>query len=664
VARPTPHFALLLLALSFSILPSISRGGDAPPPASAFGRTPDFNFVAMAPDGKTIAMDRRTSSGIKVVLFRAGDANPLRALSVGDAPKLRGISWADSRTVLIDLSVTERIAGAPVESATNEIWRTVAANTDGGAARVLLMDDGARSYVTGAELLPVNPARANTVSMVSWDFTATKYKASIGSHLGKERRDAGWVSTLFDVDTTTGKGRVVERGTAYTAQWLADPMGAPLARSEWKPETRELTVLAKDGPGWRPIYQHKGNDSMALAGLTPDRKAIVAIGENDSDRSRAWSLPLDGSAETVLFEDPQADVTGATIDPATGVIVGYHTGGMNPDIHWIEKTRLAQQRALDKAFPGRQAYVTDRSMDGQQLLVIVESAESPPVYYLVDLATHRADIVGETYPGLVGAKLGEVRNITYAARDGGRIPAFLTLPPGRGEKNLPLVVLVHGGPESHDPGGFDWWAQFLATRGYAVLQPQFRGSTGYGSAHRLAGYHQWGGVMQDDVTDGVRRLVSDGVADPKRVCIVGASYGGYAALAGAALTPDLYACAVSVAGVSDLPQMIGDVENRGGDESNSLAYWKDHIGSAMDPKVIQASPARAADRIKAPILLMHGTDDTVVPPRQSDAMARALEAAGKPYEYVKLPGEDHWLSNGATRTEVLERIEAFLAKHL
>ena len=254
--------------------------------------------------------------------------------------------------------------------------------------------------------------------------------------------------------------------------------------------------------------------------------------------------------------------------------------------------------------------------------------------------------------------------ITYTARDGTSIPAFQTLPPGSSGKNLPLVVLPHGGPHRHDHYGFDWLAQFLATRGYAVLQPQFRGSTGYGEAFRKAGEHQWGGLMQDDITDGVKALLDKGVADPHRICIVGVSYGGYAALAGAAFTPDLYVCAASIGGIADLPALLAYVEHQTGEESDAVASSKTSIGSRYDANVIARSPIHATAAIKVPILLIHGIDDTVVPIAQSESMARALHAAGKKATLLKLSGEDHWLSRSDTRVRVLKELDAFLGTYL
>ncbi len=239
------------------------------------------------------------------------------------------------------------------------------------------------------------------------------------------------------------------------------------------------------------------------------------------------------------------------------------------------------------------------------------------------------------------------------------------MPPGLEPKSLPLVVFPHGGPYARDTGGFDWWTQFLATRGYVVLQPQFRGSKGFGAELARAGNRQWGRGMQDDISAGVRDLIAKGVVDPKRVCIVGASYGGYAALAGAAFTPDLYACAASVNGIADIPQMLGfEKEKWGGEESDAYNYWKNLIGNASDEAVIRSSPSRSIDTIRAPILLIHGTADTVVPPSQSRNFAQLLNRHGKHCELVELPTEDHWLSTGQSRLTMLQSLEAFLAANL
>jgi dipeptidyl aminopeptidase/acylaminoacyl peptidase len=377
-----------------------------------------------------------------------------------------------------------------------------------------------------------------------------------------------------------------------------------------------------------------------------------------------WALPLDGTPATALVEDADLEVEGALRDPFTSDILGATLGGPEVPPRWLNAKAEKRSAALHRSFSADWITLVSRSADYQKVIVLAEDKSHPPTYYLVDYAAKKADIVGETYPLLSGVALGVVRDFRYQARDQYPLTAYLTLPPGAAEKNLPLVVLPHGGPAARDEPGFDWLAQFLSSRGYAVLQPQFRGSTGFGRAHEEAGYHQWGLRMQDDVSDGVRAAIEQGIADPKRVCIVGWSYGGYAALAGAAFTPELYTCAASINGVSDLPLMLGMTAKEGGQESNELASWRKQIGAANDPQVIAKSPARAAPAVRAPILLLHGTDDTVVPIVQSETMARALDAAGKPYSLVRLKGDDHQLSNSVTRIQAMTELEAFLAKYL
>jgi dipeptidyl aminopeptidase/acylaminoacyl peptidase len=244
-----------------------------------------------------------------------------------------------------------------------------------------------------------------------------------------------------------------------------------------------------------------------------------------------------------------------------------------------------------------------------------------------------------------------------------QIQGVLTLPPGREAKALPVVVMPHGGPEAHDSlGVFDWWAQAFASRGYAVFQPNFRGSDGYGLDFRDAGFGQWGRKMQSDISDGLAELVREGVVDPKRACIVGASYGGYAALAGVTVQTGLYRCAVSYGGLSDLNYLLNEHSDGGDDRNAGMRYLHKFLGvTDNDAAALRAlSPARLANKADAPILLMHASEDTVVPVNQSREMATRLRQAGKSVEFVEVKGEDHWLSRDASRKAVLAATVAFV----
>ena len=282
-------------------------------------------------------------------------------------------------------------------------------------------------------------------------------------------------------------------------------------------------------------------------------------------------------------------------------------------------------------------------------------------WFIVDVANLRAKPIGfERYP-IGPEQVGPISTVQYTAADGMELDGILTLPPTREAKNLPLVMLPHGGPGSEDRPEFDWWAQAFASRGYAVFQPNFRGSTNRDGAFRRAGYGEWGGKMQTDLSDGISALVDKGIVDPKRACIVGASYGGYAALAGVTIQNGIYRCAVSVAGVSDLVNLYEEDYRESGETRMSKTRLLEQLGPRDRWKDI--SPRRLASRADAPVLLIHGRDDTVVPYSHTTRMADALKDAGKPYEVVTLDGEDHWLSRAKTRQQMLEAAVAFVEKH-
>jgi dipeptidyl aminopeptidase/acylaminoacyl peptidase len=263
--------------------------------------------------------------------------------------------------------------------------------------------------------------------------------------------------------------------------------------------------------------------------------------------------------------------------------------------------------------------------------------------------------LAESYPGLPG--IVEPRPVTIPARDGTPVPAYLTLPPGGQRKGLPTVILPHGGPWSRDTGAPHYWVQFLVSRGYAVLQPNFRGSSGHGDRYLAAGFEQWGLAMQNDLVDGLDWLVEQGIADPERVCMVGGSYGGYAALVAAYQIPERLRCAVSFAGVSDLDGVVERMRNF---RFGELGVARIQEGDARR----RSSPIHNVERIGVPLLLVHGDVDRSVLVEQSRSLADALEAAGKPFRYIEQTNGDHYLSLQAHRLEFLEALEGFLQTHL
>jgi len=474
---------------------------------------------------------------------------------------------------------------------------------------------------------------------------------------------------LYNVDVNTGTATRFMLGSYTTKTFYMDGKGHVVARIDQEKQPLVDHLFLNDSGNWRETgqYDAEGLESAGVAGLTADGSALVRESvHKDTGRTGLVKMLLADGTVTPLYFDQKYDVSGEQVDPWTNRIIGYSIDADMSEDHYFDPKMQALQEGLEAAFPGNSVHAYTWDVDKQEVIVQVDGPNQPSDYFLLNRATHQAIEIGTTYPGLNDDALGKISPYPYKARDGLDIPAYLTLPPGKPAKNLPTVIMPHGGQMARDGMQFDWMAQFLANRGYAVLQPNFRGSSGYGKKFVEAGFGQWGLKMQDDVTDGVQKLIADGIADPKRICIVGASYGGYAALAGAAFTPDLYACAASWAGVTDLQHFLQTRSNDYGDDSAMIERWSRFIGDRKTDadKLDAASPAKNADRIKCPVLLLHGVSDTTVRIDQSEEMNDALQHAGKKVTFIKFENETHYMHAGDTRVRYLKELEQFLTANI
>jgi dipeptidyl aminopeptidase/acylaminoacyl peptidase len=479
-------------------------------------------------------------------------------------------------------------------------------------------------------------------------------------------------AAIYRVNLQNGRSnKLMPNGVNIDTIWFElDEQGRAAARLDSDRQSNRWRVFVYEPDAPRMLIEGVSPDGRppSVEGLLPDGRVVLSMPSGEENGFNAlYAYHRGTGARETLFAREGLDVDGAINDPWTRHVIGVVWTGDNIELQYFDPDLQRVYQAA-KAVLGGSATLTDWSRDRSRFIVHAERGFDGGAYYLFAPAANTMRRLARRYPELVESGGSQSQAIiTYPARDGVRIPAVVTYPAGE-RRNLPLVLLPHGGPHGvRDDLGFDYWTAFLASRGYAVLQPNYRGSGGYGETWQKAGYRQWGGLMQRDLEDGVDALARAGTIDPARVCIVGASYGGYAALAGAAMTPQRYRCAISVAGVSDLGQMLLDIErSTGGDDSTISDWWRQSIGDREEDRaaVRAASPVHMADRVAAPVLLIHGVEDTVVPIEQSRRMLRALEGAGKQVRFVELRGDDHWLSDAPTRIQMLREIETFLAAHL
>jgi dipeptidyl aminopeptidase/acylaminoacyl peptidase len=618
------------------------------PPLEAYGRLPATELVRISPSGERIALIMVTGETRKLIIMTPAGM-PLKAEAVGDA-KVRDLEWAGDDHLLVTKTATVDLPLDFEQSYELAAVLHVGLNEDKIWA-VFQHSPGIVATVVGSYGSALQGGRwFGYFGGITMERSADTY------HFSHDYAD------LYRLDLQTGETHLKAKGSERQHDWVLAADGTIVAHSEYDEKSGAWSLFA--GPHDSSLLLKKsaplGDIELQGAGRTPGTVLLLdETGDSDDFEEIATA---DGKTQ-IVFADQR--ILYPLFDPDTHLLIGA-TMSEEPGTILFDPILQARTNAWRKAFPDVQVHLISYDTKFQRIMFYTDGGHDSGAYYLIDVAAHKVDLFGYAYPDIKPSDVGATQMVPYRAADRLAMEGVLTLPAGRAAKKLPLVVFPHGGPIGiWDRIGFDWWAQAFASRGYAVFQPNYRGSGGYTVKFQRAGFGQWGRKMQSDISDGVAELAKQGIVDPSRACIMGGSYGGYAALAGVTLQQGLYRCAVSVAGPADMRSFRSWEMRRNGDQSASSRYWRHVTGADTDGEgVLKAiSPALHAESADAPILLIHGKDDTRVPIEQSEEMAAALKHAGKLFQFVELPHEDHFLSREATRIAMLKAAVAFVEKY-
>jgi dienelactone hydrolase len=634
------------LLLAVWILCSTPAGAGEPA-LEHFFAAPELTGFQISPDGTHLAAIAPRDDDWRLVVLSIDPLKIVQEISVGKHP-IRAFWWVNDERLLLSLSYNRgkevRLAG------TN---RDGGRNVDFGN---LIARERIPSEVRVIGLLP--KSRRNI--LVAFGFDATP----------------GFFATeVARFNAYTGRESILTGSGVRAYDWLVDPAGRLRFGYAQLHENSYYVYRDPGDVGWRSIQK--------VGGVDVDRLNFVPLGYRSADgepfvASRhagdhfalyTYDVGQDRFSEAV-FAEPDLDVIGRGVFTRRAELVGVYYQRDDWRVRWLDPKWQARADRLERLLPDVRSYIVDSDEAEKRFVVEIEADRRPPLYALFEADPPRLRPLASLHRELEPAALADTRPVHYAARDGRSIPAYLTLPPGSSGPR-PVVVLIHDGPWTPRSSirfaggragrGFDAEVQFLVSRGWAVFQPNFRGSTGYGYAHEAAGFGQWGRAMQHDVDDGVRWLQEQGIAAAGRVCLYGRGYGGYAAVQGLVGAPDLYRCAVAYDGVYDLPAFASSVDRFVYDEEIEKRMGSD------GPTLASVSPARHAEKLQAPVLLVYGDEGGpgwLWIEDQFERMANALDEADRPHELLRLPEDGEGLRREANRLRFYRALEAFLEKQL
>ncbi len=642
------RFFLIIAALFALPVFSAGQAEDfVQPPIEAYGERAAIRSMSLSPSGERFAYIRDVDDR-EILFVYSPDAglNP-----IGDVTDLQGnwIWFATETHVIIRGYDTRRVVGY---SGRFDYSGAFSYNLETNEVNQLLRrSSGLYPAQSGLGEIIGKLEGTNTVFMPAWT--------------GKTDENIG--RAVYKVDLDRERGRVHSKANKHTLDWLMAPDGTVLAREDMNNDRNEFKILTEKDGKLRSIFEAKNamRPPYSVLGVTSDQSALILSVEDEKSEVSYVQMSFDGAISPVEGLWPARGGVQRLFRDKNRTIHGVEYSGIMPSYFFFDVRVNDAVQSVVSRFGNTSIKIVDHSEDWSKILLTAFDNTISEAYITLDVESGAINLISEKRPAISSGALGQVEAIEYQARDGLTIPAVLTWPAGIAKEaraNLPTIIMPHGGPRSYDQVGFDWLAQYFANRGYLVLQPNFRGSTGFTSQFMLAGNGEWAGKMQDDVTDGLDRLIRDGYTDPSRVCIIGWSYGGYAALAGGAFTPDKYQCVVAIAPVTDLIRLFEDEEDDHGDNHFVLDYWREMIGDigTEREKLESTSPVNSAETFQAPVLLIHGKDDRIVGYRHSTRMEQALRKASKYVQLVLIDGEGHSMLDSENRLKTLQAASDFV----
>ncbi|MBI3620869.1 MAG: S9 family peptidase [Nitrospirae bacterium] len=594
---------------------------------------PERATPQLSPDGKYLAYTAPDERGVMQIRLRTLGREDDKTVTADTTRGIRRYRWTYDGAHLLYSK----------DNNGDEVWHAYSVDIHSGLVRDLTPFQGVY-----AQILALDPDVPSTLL--------------IAMGLKNPRRP-----DVYRVNLANGAVDLDTANPGNVISWLADS-GLQIRAAVASGQTggQELLVRTSAAAPWKSIRQWEATEPGEAVSFSPDGKTLYYADSRGANTKRLLALDLTSGTDTVIAEDPQYDIGGGDyefgwqlFDPAGRKLqaAGFYRDRL--DWRVLDRTIEADLKTLAKLHTGQFAVVS-RDLADAQWIVAYHADDQPISYYLYQRAARSGRLLFSEQSALASATLAAMRPITFKARDGLLLHGYLTTPAGVKPKNLPTVLLVHGGPWQRDLWGYNPTVQWLANRGYVVLRVNFRGSSGYGKAFLNAGNREWGGKMQDDLIDGVDWLVKQGIADPKRVAIMGRSFGGYAVLAGLAFTPERFAVGIAGSGPSNLltylagtpPPMKPLMAKRVGDPDADAEWLK------------LRSPFFFVDRIRAPLLIGQGANDPRVKPIESEQIVDAMRKAGKPVEYLLYPDEGHYFLKAETRLDFNAKAEEFLGKYL